>query len=271
MTEGELWAREALAELRERRSLSAFLSASRRRAATTRAQRPRVAWQAHAWSATGAAAWILPPLRSRAGAGLAWWLGVTLMLDWHLGMLETEDGEPRMLSLADGCTLMRAWLVPLAAKDPHPLVLALGLATDAADGTLARRSAPTRAGRDLEGVVDSAFAAAAVRGLVRAGRLGRPAAGLEAARLAGGFLYTSAAYFGAGRPPSRTLTRAARPVAPVRAAGLIAAATGRRRAGGVLLAVSAIGTVVALLSSTRAGGNRLDANQRPQGRSRRAR
>ena len=163
MTEGERWARDALAELRERRSLPRFLLESHRRAAATRARRPRLALQARAWSAAGAVAWTLPPVRSHARPGLAWWLAVALMLDWHLGMIETEEGVPRRLGLADGCTLLRAWLVPLAARDPRPVVLALGLATDAADGPLARRSAPTRAGRDLEGLVDSAFVAAALR------------------------------------------------------------------------------------------------------------
>jgi phosphatidylglycerophosphate synthase len=251
LTEGETWVREALAELREGGSLSTFLLASHRRAATTRRQRQRLARQARAWSAAGALAWTLPPVRSCAGPGLAWWCAVALMLDWHLGMVETEDGEPRMLGAADGCTLLRAWLVPLVAQDPRPFALALGLATDAADGALARRSAPTRAGRDLEGLVDSAFAVAALRGTVRAGRLGRPSAVLEAARLAAGFIYASAAYFGAGRPPSASLARAPRCTAPLRAAGVLAAAAGHRRAGGALLALGAAAGAAAALASIR--------------------
>ena len=249
MTDGERWTREALAELRGRRSLTSFLVAAHRRAAATRAERPRLTRQARAWSAAGAAAWLLPPVRPRARAGLAWWLGVALMLDWHLGMVETEDGEPRMLGPADFCTLLRAWLVPLAAQNPHPSVLALGLVTDAADGALARRAAPTRAGRDLEGLVDSAFAAASIRGLTRAGRLGRRSAALEAARLVGGFTYASAAYFGAGRPPAVSLSRAGRPTAPLRAFALLAAASGRRRAGDVLLAAGAVAGAGAWLGS----------------------
>jgi hypothetical protein len=71
MTEGERWAREALAELRERRSLPRFLMASHRRAAATRARRPRLARQARAWSAAGAVAWTLRPFRPHAPAGLA--------------------------------------------------------------------------------------------------------------------------------------------------------------------------------------------------------
>ena len=53
--------------------------------------------------------------------------------------------------------------------------------TDALDGALARCAEPTRAGRDLEGLVDASFALAALRGLTRAGRLGR-AAGLASSR-----------------------------------------------------------------------------------------
>ena len=249
MTEGERWVREALAELRDGGSARAFLLASHRRAAATRHQRPELARQARAWSAAGGAAWMLPPVRARAGAGLAWWALVSLMLDWHLGMVETEDGEPRMLGVADGCTLLRAWLVPLAAGDARPAVVALGLATDAADGALARRSSPTRAGRDLEGLVDTAFTVAALRGTVRAGKLGRGAAAVESARLAAGFIYSVAAYFGAGRPPRASLGQAARPTAPVRAAGLLAAAAGHRRTGGALLTLGSAGAVMPLARS----------------------
>ena len=40
---------------------------------------------------------------------------MALMVDWHLGMVETEAGQPRPLGPADAATLTRAWLVPLAA------------------------------------------------------------------------------------------------------------------------------------------------------------
>jgi len=246
MTEGERWVRDALADLRDHGSPVTFLRASQRRAAATRRQRPRLTRQARAWSAAGAAAWVLPPLRPRARAGLAWWAAVALMLDWHLGMVETEDGEPRMLGLADASTLLRAWLVPLAAHDPRASVIALGLATDAADGALARRSGPTRAGRDLEGLVDTAFTGAALHGLVRRGRLGRAPAAVEVARLAAGFAYALIAYFGAGRPPQRSFSRAARASAPLRAAGLLAAAAGSRRAGEALLALGSVSAVARL-------------------------
>ncbi len=252
MTEGERWTREALAELRANRSVPAFLRASHRRALDTHRARPELARQARIWMVAGAVAWTLPPLRAHARGGLAWWAVVAAMLDWHLGMVETEDGKPRMLGAADAATLLRAWLVPLAAADPHPLVLATGLATDAADGALARRSEPTRAGRDLEGLVDAAFAAAAVRGLVRAGRLGRAPAALEAARLATGMTAACLAYFGAGRPLPAAVSRAGRSSAPVRAAGLVAAASGHRRLAGVLLTIG-IGVAAATAAGAMAG------------------
>jgi hypothetical protein len=37
------------------------------------------------------------------------------MLDWHLGMFETDDGRPRRLGPADALTLSRVSLVPTVA------------------------------------------------------------------------------------------------------------------------------------------------------------
>jgi hypothetical protein len=91
-------------------------------------------------------------------AGLAWWAACAAMLDWHLGMVEEEDGRPASLAAADACTLARAWLVPVAADAAHPAAVALAAATDVLDGRLARASRTTRAGRDLEGLVDLCFA-----------------------------------------------------------------------------------------------------------------
>ncbi len=250
MTEGERWARDALASLRADRfgpaAIAAFLAASQRRANEIRAQRPALARQARAWSALGAAAWAMPaalgvqPVRRRAAPGLAWWALTSLMLDWHLGMVETEEGEPRALGAADACTLARAWLVPLAAERPGSLVCLAGFGSDGLDGVLARRSRTTRAGRDLEGLVDVAFAAAALRGAVRCGGLGRAPAAVEAARLLGGFAVTWASYLATARRPDPGLTRAARITTPLRMAGIVAAGTGRRRAADVLVATGAV-------------------------------
>ncbi len=142
------------------------------------------------WVAAGAGAWAAlalagrEPFRRRAGAFAAWWALTWLMLDWHIGMVETEDGRERNLGAADACTLVRVWLVPAAADTPAPWMCALAFATDGLDGRLARASEPTRIGRDLEGLADWAFAAAALRGALRRGWLGRGAGAGELVRWA---------------------------------------------------------------------------------------
>ena len=249
MTDGERWAREALDRLRDEGltapAFARFLVASHRRAAENRARRPELAAQARRWSAVGAAAWLVV---GRSPRGLAWWGLTVLMLDWHLGMVETESGEPRPLGPADACTLARSWLVPLAADRAAPLVVAAGFTLDAVDGPLSRASAPTRAGRDLEGSVDAAFTVAALRGAVRRGGLGRTAATLEAARLATGFAVTCAAYFGRSGPLDRVTARAARRSTPLRAAGLLAAGLGHRRAANALVVAGALAGAAAAAS-----------------------
>ena len=196
-----------------------------------------------AWIALGAAGWAAlalarrEPFARRAPAFAAWWGLTWLMLDWHIGMLETEDGAPRNLSAADACTLARVWLVPAAADDPQPWMCALALASDGLDGRLARtRAEPTRLGRDLEGLADVAFAIAALRGARRRGWLSGAAAGAELARIAAGLGYAVAVWFGTARPPDARLLRAARATTPVRAAGLVAAGLRRRRLADALVA-----------------------------------
>jgi phosphatidylglycerophosphate synthase len=245
LTEGEVWAREQLELLLAARfaprATWRFLAASWRRSATIRAARPERARRAYTWLALGAAVWLVPaaagvqPFRRRLGVGLAWWGSTSVMLDWHLGLFETEDGRPRQLGAPDALTLARVWLVPVVADSPTALVCGLAAVTDALDGPLARRTEPTRAGRDLEGLVDVCFAFAALRGLTRAGRLGQAAALAEASRLTAGVGYATFAYFGRARAPEAQLVHAARSATAVRFAGLFAAAAGRRRLGGALL------------------------------------
>ncbi|HEX8074458.1 MAG TPA: CDP-alcohol phosphatidyltransferase family protein [Thermoleophilaceae bacterium] len=255
MTEGELWARRETSALRDAgfrpAAVRRFLAASFRRAGERRAARPELARQARVWTAAGALAWVLPaaagvePLRRRWRSGVAWWALTALMLDWHLGMAETEHGRPRPLGAADACTLLRAWLVPVAADTPSPLVCAVAAATDALDGPLARAGEPTRIGRDLEGLADVAFSTAAVRGAARRGWLSRSVAAVEGARLLGGAAYATAAYFRDGIGLDRTVTGAARAAAPARAAGLIAAGMGRRRTADALVGSAALGSLAA--------------------------
>lgn len=245
-TPGEAWARDQLRELLASGfsvgGAEAFLRASAGRSAEIRAARPELAGQARAWLTAGALLWLglaaarVPPFRRAAPAGLAWWAATALMLDWHLGMVETADGRPRPLGAADALTLARAWLVPVVFAAPGPLVCAAGAATDVLDGVAARRSEPTRAGRDLEGLVDACFTAAAIGGLRRAGRIGGWPARAELLRLGCGAAYAVFGYLARAEPPDRELVRAARMSTAMRAGGLVVAATGRRRLGDGLLA-----------------------------------
>jgi phosphatidylglycerophosphate synthase len=245
VTDGERWTREQLACLRggsfSPRALAAFLAASQARANHVRATRPELARQAQRWSAAGAAAWLAPGVpAARRRAGLAWWSACALMLDWHLGMLETLDGRPRPLGPADALTLGRAWLAPLAWERPTALTCALAGLSDALDGPLARRAEPTRAGRDFDRIVDVCFATAAQRGAGAHGQLARWAARAESAWLAAGVGAALYAYLLELEPPDRVLARAARALVPVRMVGRILAAAGRRRSGSALLGGGAI-------------------------------
>lgn len=263
LTAGEAWTREQLAQLRERRFSPAavvhFLAASQRRAGDVRAARPEVARRARLWTAAGAAAWLLlavagrEPYRRRLATGMLWWAAVAVMLDWHLGMLETEDGRPRNLGPADALTLTRAWLVPVIADGLQPAVVAAVAATDVLDGAAARATAPTRAGRDLEGLVDSVVVGAALLGARRRDELSPTATALETARLASGLAYAMLVYFGRASAPDPSVMRAARATTPLRIAGLIAAGRRHRRAGSALLAT---GSLLSLAAVGRALGRR---------------
>lgn len=267
LTEGELWTREQLALLIDAgfrpRAVGGFLAASQRRANRIRNERPHTAAGARAATAAGAAGWValalagVQPYRRRVRAGLLWWALTGAMLDWHLGMVETEDGRPRPLGAADAVTLVRVWLVPVAADSPTIAVCTLAAASDWLDGTLARRAEPTRIGRDLEGLADACFAVAALRGARARGWLGTwPAAG-ELARLLAGTGYALWAYFARAGAPDPEVTRAARVTTPVRTAGLVAAAAGLRRPATALViggsAVS-VAAVARALQRARAAG-----------------
>jgi phosphatidylglycerophosphate synthase len=265
MTEGEAWSRRELEELSAERfaprAVARFLSRSRRRAAEVRRERAALTRQSRRWTATGALAWLAlaaagrEPFRRRLGVGLAWWAGCALMLDWHLGMVEEEDGRPAMLGPADACTLARVWLVPVAADAAHPAAVTLAAASDVLDGQLARTSRTTRAGRDLEGLVDFCFAVAALYGARRAGGVSRTAAAAERSRLGAGLGLGLWTYFARAASPSPAVLRAARLTAPVRMAGVLAAGCGRRREADVLLIGGAV-TSAGLVARTVVTGRR---------------
>jgi phosphatidylglycerophosphate synthase len=150
--------------------------------------------------------------------------------------------------------LARAWLVPVALDAPTPLVCAVAAATDALDGPLARRAGATRAGRDLEALVDACFTAAALRGAQRRGWLPPAVAAAELLRLGVGFSYALATYLGRASPPRPELLRAARVTTAMRAGGLALVGTRRRRAAAAMLAtgsVTSVALVVAAMRSSR--------------------
>lgn len=255
LTEGERWAREQLRLLHDEhfspRGIMVFLGASRRRAADARAARPALTRQARAWTAAGALAWLAfgavgsRQVDRRARLGLGWWAACALMLDWHVGMVQTEDGRSRPLGAADAMTLTRAWLVPLAWDRPTATLCAIAGLTDALDGALARQSEPTRAGRDFDGVVDACFGAAALHGARRHDLVGRWLAQAELTRISVGVGYGVVSYFRGLARPDRVVTDAARRLAPLRLAGLLALAAGRRRLGSAVLGAGVAGSVLA--------------------------
>lgn len=262
-TDGERWAHEELRRLRERRgspaAVAAFLLASRRRAGDVRRARPELARRARRWELLGAATWAVlalggcEPFRRRVVSGLAWWAATSAMLEWHLGMVESDDGVPRNLGPADAMTLARAWLVPVVADDLAPGVVLAAALTDGLDGALARASVPTRAGRDLEGLVDAALLVSALRCAHRTERLSPWVVALESGRVAVGFGYALACYLARAQPPRPALVRAARLTTPVRVTGLICAGRGRRRLAEALVAASSLASLALLATSLRGG------------------
>lgn len=252
LTEGERWTIDALVELRaggyRPRAWLRFLDRSLARSAEARRARPEMAAQARRWAAVGGAGWLFachlghgrPGVRLNRRAGLAWWLAVWKMLDWHLGMAEGGDGVPRKrLSPADAVTLTRFWLVPLAAgmrrsRRGLPAATAVGGITDWLDGVLARRRGRTRLGRDLDTTADLAFLGSAAIAARSAGRLPKLAAWALAARYAAGVALALTAVFGRARRPAIR----ARPLgAALRGSGLVLAVAGAPRTGTALVVI----------------------------------
>jgi phosphatidylglycerophosphate synthase len=250
LTEGERWVAEALLDLRrEGYRLAAwrgFIRRSLDRAAETRRTRPRLARQARIWGLCGAAAWIAAcraadrrgEIPLRRVAGLVWWGAAWKMLDWHLGMAEGGDGEPReRLSSADAVTLSRFWLVPLVwplrtRARWFPALIAAGGLSDWLDGALARGSGRTRLGRDLDTMADLAFLGTGASAAVAAGRLPALGAYSLAGRYAAGTVLALGGVFGRARRPA---IRARPWGGALRVSGLALAVAGWRRTGTVVL------------------------------------
>jgi cardiolipin synthase (CMP-forming) len=214
VTEGEAWAEQLLRELGSRRyrprAWTRFLATSFARARAVRQERRREHHQALLVGAVGLTAWLaVAPFRPwLALAGVLWSLLVTAMLDWHLGMLEDNDGRPlHRLGLPNLLTLVRAATLPALPVVP-PALLAMLLVpvgiTDAIDGPIARRRGEeTRLGAWLDGTVDTLVRSAAAAGAARHGLLPWWAAALVAGRYALSWLAVSLAYVLRAAPPSR--------------------------------------------------------------------
>ena len=174
------------------------------------------------------------------------------MLDWHIGMVETEDGRPRNLGPADACTLARVWLVPAAADAPAPWMCALAFATDGA-----RRAARAGGRADAHRARPRGARRLGVRGRgavaarVRRGWLGRGGGGGELARLGAGLGYALVVWFGSASAPDPRVLHAARVTTPLRAGGLVAAGLGHRRSADALVVGGAAWSALAIARALR--------------------
>jgi phosphatidylglycerophosphate synthase len=210
-----------------------------------------LARQARRWGLAGALAWLaacgasrhLRDVRLRPAAGLGWWLIVWQMLDWHLGMAEGGDGQPRArLSPADAASLARFWLVPAIPAMARSrvglptVIIAAGL-TDWLDGALARRYGRTRLGRDLDTTADLAVIATAAVAARIAGRITPSAFAALTARQGTGVLLSIVAVFTRARRPAIR----ARPWGAVpRVAGLAMCTAGLHRTGTTVLLIGCL-------------------------------
>jgi phosphatidylglycerophosphate synthase len=226
LTDGERWSRDLLDRLRAERfgagAWRDFFSDAFLRARVVRGRRPELVRQSRRWGAAGLAA--AAPFGGRPAASWAlWWA----MVDWHLGMVETREGRERGLVAADALTLARLWAAPVVRRHPEPWLVAAGMATDLADGMLARRAGPTRLGRDFDSTADTLFLDAALRGAVERHGLDPRLLALERARLVVGAAVTLRSYFAGSQPAPVQANRG--PAAVFAAGGALLAVTGRPR------------------------------------------
>jgi phosphatidylglycerophosphate synthase len=266
VTAGEAWTREVLGELRASRYRASawgrFFASSFARSRLTRQERRREHRRTLQLGAAGFAAWAaLAAVRPwLALAGSLWWLLVIAMLDWHLGMLEDERGQPlRRLGIANLLSLARAAVIPVLLDAPPGLLAVILIAagvSDAIDGPLARRRGEeTRLGRWLDGGVDSLLLSAAALDGARHGLLPWWVAALVLVRYGLPWLVVSLAYFVRAAPPSRAGLVSGRTPGLILFAGLALAAL-RLPGAAPLVAAGAAGGI-ATLSITLARAHRL--------------
>ncbi|MEA2420947.1 MAG: CDP-alcohol phosphatidyltransferase, partial [Thermoleophilaceae bacterium] len=149
---------------------------------------------------------------------------------------------------ADALTLARLWAAPLVRRHPEPWLVCAGMVTDVIDGPLARRTGPTRLGRDFDSTADTLFLGAALRGAGERHGLDPRLLDLERARLVVGAAVTLGSYFGGSEPAPTQQNRGL--AAVMAAAGTLLAVTGRTRAAEPLIG-AAIGyrTLIRLRAS----------------------
>ena len=174
---------------------------------------------------------------------------------WRVSWFSTADGArtggpyrllPPSWGVVAAATVASRTLLVMGRNDPEqPCCLAVNTngtccASGEVDGVAARATAPTRAGRDLEGLVDGAALGATLLGARRRDELAPAATALEITRISAGFAYALLVYFGRADAPDPAVTRAAWATTPVRVAGLLIAARGQRRAGSTILAAGSL-------------------------------
>lgn len=253
LVDGERWAREVLAELRDAswtpRGWVRFLRGSLQRSRQTADERPALAAQARRWSVVGvggsvAASWLLRTLglpRPHPSVSAAWASAAGTMLYWHIGMVEGPSGEARdALSHADAMTYARVLTAPaMLASSPDRrlflLLLAAGALSDALDGPVARRCGPTRLGRDLDSAADVSFLLTAGLTAAKAGWLGRGAAAPMVVREPALVGASALFYFARAAPPPAKAVGATRFAGPLLTLGLALTAIGRRKPGSVVV------------------------------------
>jgi phosphatidylglycerophosphate synthase len=265
VTAGETWTRELLAELRARRFRPAAwqvcFGRSFERAAETRARRARDHRRLKLLAAAGLAGWAVVALLGRPWLGVggaAWLLAMLLMVDWHLAMLEDDEGRPLPgIGVPNLLGIGRGALVPLLLAVPAPVLLtllALAGASDVIDGWLARAwHYQSRLGRFLDGGVDALVLGAAAIATARLGLLPWWTATLVLARYLLQWSALTFAYF-LGLPIIRAV--------PGRAAGLVLF-------GGLALALLQVGGATVLVAMGAVAGMAVlarngDRSLRPQ-------
>jgi phosphatidylglycerophosphate synthase len=219
------FADQALARLRAARfhpwAWKAFLGDSLRQAARDRAAARGATYEILALAAL--AGLVIAILAG--DPWLAWTAATAAMAVWHVGMLESDDAEcTRHLGVANAVTLSRVFLIPLLATPIARFVVVGGLASDAADGAVARRTKrPTRFGRWADSTADAAFVPGAALALSTQNRLAWWATLLVATRFAVGAAIIAVSAFRAARVPPATLIGRWHWPAAATAFGLVAA------------------------------------------------